>query len=234
MDTSLLIGWQDERAELRSELSRLEEELAESRADRLELESRAQALTERLAQSLDPPLSSSLHGDSEHREWRRKLREGKERETRQALLIHKLQNKVLEYRSRCQRLEQQVDDEGKEMRLREKRIRDEHSDSLESALIRLEEEQQRSVGLVELNALLRNELSQSAEANESLREDLRKLTGDWSRAVEEARQRESDWLQEKELLTGHISHEHTRLMTLWGRVVTLRRQCNTIKTATDK
>ena len=49
MDTSLLIGWQDERAELRSELSRLEEELAESRADRLELESRAQALTERVS-----------------------------------------------------------------------------------------------------------------------------------------------------------------------------------------
>ncbi|XP_062391103.1 rootletin-like [Sardina pilchardus] len=234
MDTSLLIGWQDERAELRAELSRLEEELADSRADRLELESRAQALTERLTQSLDPHLSSSLLGDSEHREWRRKLREGKERETRQALLIHKLQNKVLEYRSRCQRLEQQVDDEGKEMRLREKRIRDEHSDSLESALIRLEEEQQRSVGLVELNTLLRNELSQSAEANESLREDLRKLTGDWSRAVEEAGLRESDWLQQKELLTGHISHEHTRLMTLWGRVVTLRRQCNTVKTATDK
>lgn len=50
MDTSLLIGWQDERAELRAELSRLEEELAESRADRLELESRAQALTERVSE----------------------------------------------------------------------------------------------------------------------------------------------------------------------------------------
>ena len=47
-----------------------------------------------LTQSLDPPLTVSLRLESEQREWRRKLREGREREARQALLIHKLQNKV--------------------------------------------------------------------------------------------------------------------------------------------
>ena len=55
------------------------------------------------------------------------------------------------------------------------------------------------MGLVEVNGLLRSELSQSAEANDSLREDLRKLTDDWSRAVEEAGQRESEWLREKQV-----------------------------------
>ncbi len=48
MESELLIGWQEERAGLRAELSRLQDELAESRAEREELESRAQALTDRV------------------------------------------------------------------------------------------------------------------------------------------------------------------------------------------
>ncbi|XP_060944973.1 centrosome-associated protein CEP250-like [Limanda limanda] len=140
-----------ERAELQWEVCRLQEKLAESQAEREELESRSRALNDR----------------AEQREWRRRASEGREREARQALLIHRLQNK--------------------------QRIRDEHSDSLESALIRLEEEQQRSLGLVETNALLREQLGQSEQANQSLRQDLKKLTDDWSRAVEEAGQREDLW-----------------------------------------
>ncbi|KAG7466967.1 hypothetical protein MATL_G00148280 [Megalops atlanticus] len=233
MESELLIGWQDERAELRAELSRLQDELAESCAEREELRSRAQALTDRLAQSLDPSLSLRLDA-GEQRDWRRKLREGREREARQAQLIHKLQSKVLEYRERCQGLEQQLISEERELQKREKRIREQHSNSLESALIRLEEEQQRSVGMTELNALLRSQLKQSGEANEALREDLGKLTADWARAVEEAGQRENEWQKEKELLTSHIGREHTRLMSLWGGVVTLRRQYHTMRTATDR
>lgn len=230
----MLIGWQEERAELRAELSRLQDELAESRAEREELDSRAQALTDRLSQTLDPSLSLSVRLDEEQREWRRKLREGREREARQALLIHKLQHKVLDYRARCQALEQQAVGEERELRIRERILRDERSDTLESTLIRLEEEQQRSLGLSEVSVLLRSQLSQSTEANEALRDDLRKLTADWSKAVEEVVQKEIDWQKEKEGLTGYIGKEHSRLMTLWGRVVTLRRQCHSLKTATDK
>ena len=52
MESELLIGWEEERGELRAELSRLEEELAESRAEREELQSRTQALTERVRRQL--------------------------------------------------------------------------------------------------------------------------------------------------------------------------------------
>ncbi len=48
MESERLIGWQEERAGLRAELSHLQDELAESRAEREELESRAQALTDRV------------------------------------------------------------------------------------------------------------------------------------------------------------------------------------------
>ncbi|KAK6309482.1 hypothetical protein J4Q44_G00193630 [Coregonus suidteri] len=231
MESALLDGWKEERAELRAEVSRLQNELAESHAEREELESRAQALTDRLSQSLDPSLCVSLRLDSE---WRRKMRDGREREARQALLIHKLQNKVLEYRDRCQGMEHQVKTEERELLKRERRIRDEHSDSLESALIRLEEEQQRSVGLAELNALLRGQLSQSGQVNEALREDLCKLTTDWSKAVEEAGLRETEWQKEKERLTSHVDQGQSRLMSVWGDVITLRRHCHTMKTATDR
>lgn len=58
MESELLIGWQEERAELRAELSRLQDELAESRAEREELESRAQALTDRVRKE---PVTCLVH-----------------------------------------------------------------------------------------------------------------------------------------------------------------------------
>lgn len=47
-----------------------------------------------LCQSVAPSLALSLQSKGEQREWRRRVREGREREARQALLIHRLQNKV--------------------------------------------------------------------------------------------------------------------------------------------
>ncbi len=58
MESELLIGWQEERAGLRVELSRLQDELAESRAEREELESRAQALTDRVRKE---PVTCLVH-----------------------------------------------------------------------------------------------------------------------------------------------------------------------------
>lgn len=47
-----------------------------------------------LCRSLSPSLALSLQLEGEQREWKKKVREGREREARQALLIHRLQNKV--------------------------------------------------------------------------------------------------------------------------------------------
>lgn len=227
MQSELLIGWQQEKAELKREVCRLQEELAESRAEREEQESRSRALNERLYQSESPSFSLPLRLESDQREWKRRVREGREREARQALLIHRLQNKVLEYRDRCQRVELQLVST-------ERRVRDEHSDSLESALIRLEEEQHRSLGLADTNALLREQLSQSEQANQALREDLQKVTSDWTRALEEAGQRDDDWQRQRECLSGHVGHQQDHLLSVWRSVVSLRRHCHTVKTAADR
>lgn len=48
MESPLLIGWQKEKADLKQEVCGLQEELAESRAEKDELESRSRALQERV------------------------------------------------------------------------------------------------------------------------------------------------------------------------------------------
>ncbi|XP_030236525.1 trichohyalin isoform X3 [Gadus morhua] len=232
MDTNVLIGWQEERVRLRRDVSRLQDELAESNAEREELTSRSHALDHRLVSCLDPSLS--LRGSGEEKDWRRRVREGREREARQALLIHKLQNKVVEFRERYQEVKQRLQGEERELANQERRLLDAHSDSLESTLFRLEEQQQRSIGLAEGNSFLRQQLSQSEQTNLALREDLHKLTADWSRAVEEAGLKEVNWQKEKEGLIGHVTKEQGRLMCLWRSVITLRRDCLSLKTATDR
>nr|XP_054594764.1 rootletin isoform X3 [Nothobranchius furzeri] len=214
MESRVLICWQQQKVELEQEVCRLQEELAESRAEREELESRNRALNDRLCRTMSPSLGISLREEEEQRRWKRKLREGREREARQALLIHRLQNKVIDYRDRCQSLDLQLQEEHTKLFASEQRVRDEHSASLESALIRLEEEQQRSVSLADTNVLLREQLSQSEQANQILREDLQKLTADWTRAVEEAEQKEADWQREKEgaeLSVRRLREENTSL-----------------------
>lgn len=106
----------------------------------------------------------------------------------------------------------------------------EHSRDLESALIRLEEEQQRwgtsrkrrwrqgsplpprahwslfvpprSSSLAQVNAMLREQLDQASSANQALREDIRKVTSDWTRSRKELEQREVAWRREEEVGTG--------------------------------
>ncbi|XP_026308098.1 rootletin-like, partial [Piliocolobus tephrosceles] len=74
----------------------------------------------------------------------------------------------------------------------------EHSQDLGSALIGLEEEQQRSASLAQVNAMLREQLDQAGSANQALSEDIRKVTSDWARSRKELEQREAAWRREEE------------------------------------
>lgn len=47
--------------------------------------------------------------------------------------------------------------------------------------------------------MLREQLEQAGLANQSLSEDIRRLTADWTKAREELEQRESDWRKEEEV-----------------------------------
>nr|XP_032640247.1 centrosome-associated protein CEP250-like isoform X2 [Chelonoidis abingdonii] len=164
--------------------------------------------------------------------YQRKLQSSQEAQHRQAVLVQKLQAKVLQYRSWCRELQQRLETERGGPVSHRWEAKEEHS--LERALVQLEEEQQRCENLAEVNTLLREHLGKANEVNTALREDVRKLTVDWTRARDELELKESNWRTEREFFEGYLRCEHDRLLSLWRQVVTFRRHFLEMKTATDR
>ncbi|XP_074698827.1 centrosome-associated protein CEP250 isoform X3 [Strix aluco] len=162
---------------------------------------------------------------------RRRLQSSQEAQQRQAGLVRQLQAKVLQYRTRCQELEQQLGAGGGSLPGRWEATEDH---SLEKALLQLEEEQQRCENLADVNTLLREHLDKAREVNSALKEDVGKLTADWMRAREELELKESEWRSERELSDNYLRGERNRLLSLWRQVVTFRRHFLEMKTATDR
>uniref|UniRef100_A0A663DWU5 DED domain-containing protein n=1 Tax=Aquila chrysaetos chrysaetos TaxID=223781 RepID=A0A663DWU5_AQUCH len=162
---------------------------------------------------------------------RRLLQSSQEAQHRQAVLVRKLQAKVLQYRTRCRELEQQLAAGGGPLPGGWEATEDQ---SLEKALLQVEEEQQRCETLAEVNTLLREHLDEANEVNSALKEDVGKLTADWMRAREELELKESEWRSERELYDNYLMGEHSRLLSLWRQVVTFRRHFLEMKTATDR
>ncbi|KAF7466530.1 hypothetical protein GHT09_002146 [Marmota monax] len=244
-----LLSLQEENQLLQQELSRVEDLLAQSCAERDELAIKYSAASERLEQAmqlesgeLEPQEPPGLVRQSvelrrqlqeEQASYRRKLQAYQEGQQRQAQLVQRLQAKILQYKKRCSELEQQLLERSTE--LEQQRLRDtEHSQDLESALLRLEEEQQRSASLAQVNAMLREQLDQAGSANQALSEDIRKVTSDWTRSCKELEQREAAWRREEESFNAYCSNEHNRLLLLWRKVVGFRRLVSEVKMGTER
>ncbi|XP_061865406.1 centrosome-associated protein CEP250 [Colius striatus] len=151
--------------------------------------------------------------------------------SREALPLRGPQAKVLQYRARCQELEQQLEAGGGSLASRWEATEDH---SLEKALLQLEEEQQRCENLAEVNTLLREHLDEAKEVNSALREDVGKLTADWMRAREELDLKESEWHSERELYDSHLRAEGNRLLGLWRQVLALRCRFLELRSATER
>uniref|UniRef100_A0A803YLY7 Rootletin-like coiled-coil domain-containing protein n=1 Tax=Meleagris gallopavo TaxID=9103 RepID=A0A803YLY7_MELGA len=160
--------------------------------------------------------------DEEQAAYKRKLQAYQEGQQRQAQLVQKLQAKVGQQLLK------------KETELEQERLTEESPNELENALIRLEEEQQRSCSLVQVNSMLREQLEQANVANAALSEDIRKLTADWARARGELEQREAQWRREEESFNTYFSNEHGRLLTLWRQAVAFRRHFGQLRAATER
>uniref|UniRef100_A0A803SSN8 Rootletin-like coiled-coil domain-containing protein n=1 Tax=Anolis carolinensis TaxID=28377 RepID=A0A803SSN8_ANOCA len=163
--------------------------------------------------------------------YRNKLQNSQEAQHRQAILVQKLQGKVLQYRNWCRDLEQRLEASRASYSLRQDNKKDH---SLEKALIQLEEEQQRCQNLAGVNILLRDHLDKANEVNGALREDVSKLTADWTKARDELEYKESEWHKERKFFESYMRAEHDRIIGIWRQVVTLHRYFLEMKTATDR
>ncbi|CAG2250129.1 CROCC [Mytilus edulis] len=232
----------EENRILAAELNRVEDLLAASRAERDELGIKYNALSDKLEQNLK----------EKRLRYKRKLQAYQDGQQRQAQLVQKLQAKVLQYKKKCEEIE--VDNSDIKSRYdhlkslqsqqdsyhkgldSESRLRQEAENNMdhESALIKLEEEQQRSASLAHVNSMLREQLDQATAANQSLTNDIHKLTNDWQRAREELEGKEAEWREEEQSFNEYFSNEHGRLLSLWREVVAFRRSFGELKTATER
>uniref|UniRef100_A0A8D0GY93 Rootletin-like coiled-coil domain-containing protein n=1 Tax=Sphenodon punctatus TaxID=8508 RepID=A0A8D0GY93_SPHPU len=162
--------------------------------------------------------------------YQHKLQSSQEAQHRQAILVQKLQAKVLQYRNWCKELEQRLE-MGRVSLICRKRnwsgVKFVVPLLFSFLFLRCE-------NLAEVNTLLREHLDKANEVNEALREDVSKLMADWTRARDELERKESEWHTEREFFERHLRAEHDRLLGLWRQVMTFRCHFLEMKTATDR
>ncbi|XP_051846433.1 rootletin-like [Antechinus flavipes] len=254
------VSTQEENQLLQDELSRLEDLLAQTRAERDEFASKHHAVSERLDRALSVE-AGQREGESSPTIWemKRKL-EGAERasqrrlqayqegQQQQAQLVQRLQSKVLQYKQRCAELEQRLVErtsewehqkammqtklQSAELRLRQS----EHtfSSDLDEALTRLEEEEQRSASLSQVNALLREQLEHMQTSNKRLTEEQEKLSSSMNRLRDELEQKELRWWKEKESSEALLWKEPRGILILWRHAVVLRSNFAELQAATER
>ncbi|XP_056663987.1 ciliary rootlet coiled-coil protein 2 isoform X2 [Monodelphis domestica] len=254
------VSVQEENQLLQDELSRLEDLLAQTRAERDEFASKHHAVSERLDKALRVE-AGQREGESSPTIWhmkrkleeaerasQRKLQAFQEDQQHQAQLVQRLQSKVLQLKQKCGELEQQLmartsECEHQKMMMQTKlksaefRLRQsehEYSSDLEEALTRLEEEKQRSSSLAQVNALLREQLEHVRKSNERLMEEQEKMETSMSRLREELEQRELQQWKEKESSEAFLWKEPRGILVLWRHAVVLRSSFVELQAVTER
>ncbi|XP_050535942.1 rootletin isoform X2 [Daktulosphaira vitifoliae] len=169
--------------------------------------------------------------------YERRLDTYKLAQQRQAVLVSRLQAKVMQYRERCTELEREmrssipaIDN----VRNYRDSIRDYQSLDLDSALRALEQERTKSEKIMELNSTLREQLDDAQTSNETLTADLQKLTSDWEKMRDEMNAKEDEWKEEEQMFNDYCSLEHGRMMNLWQDVAQVKRMFNEMKSSTQQ
>ncbi|XP_052754507.1 rootletin [Galleria mellonella] len=173
----------------------------------------------------------------------------------QAALVSRLQAKVLQYKQRCSELEHQMlettprSDVYRQPSKTSVALpasaalptssssdtrRDERINDLETALRRLDEEKRKCQKLVAQNNLLRDQLEESHQLNEALTGDLQKLTNDWEALRDEMAIKEDEWKDEEQAFNDYYSSEHSRLLSLWREVVSVKRYFSELQSSTER
>ncbi|KAM3959769.1 LOW QUALITY PROTEIN: ciliary rootlet coiled-coil, rootletin [Aphomia sociella] len=173
----------------------------------------------------------------------------------QAALVSRLQSKVLQYKQRCAELEHHMLETTPRSEVYRQPSKtsvalpasaalptpssadswkDERINDLETALRRLDEEKRKCEKLVAQNNLLRDQLEESHHLNEALTGDLQKLTNDWEALRDEMAVKEDEWKDEEQAFNDYYSSEHSRLLSLWREVVSVKRYFSELQSSTER
>ncbi|CAM4772379.1 unnamed protein product [Rotaria magnacalcarata] len=259
----------EENRYLNDELNRVETILNLTRAEKDELSIRYNALSDRLEQSLRAQgidLSSDTSSiepersilvqqnidlrrklEEEHQNYKRKLSNYQEGQLKQAQLVQKLQQKVLQYKKRCSELEllteqQKLDSDRARIltvnsvsssSLFESRANQTNEDK-DVAVISLEEEKQKSANLTQLNVMLREQLDQAHLANQQLMGDVRRLNNEFQQVREEFVSKTRDWKEETRIFNRYYNNEHNLIYDLWRDIASFRKQFSELKGTTER
>ncbi|XP_037084943.1 rootletin-like [Pollicipes pollicipes] len=183
--------------------------------------------------------------EEENQAFRRRLGTYQESQRQQALVVNKLQDKVRQYKQRCSELEERMTDSGRRLAASDQQLQQrqqerlqtserQHDLDLETALVRLEEAENRCVTLSDVNGLLREQLDAAQEANEALTGEIQKLTADWQRLRDELEHKELDWKEEEQTFNEYYNAEHARMLKLWKEIVGFRRDFSELKLGTER
>lgn len=246
----------DQPADGSSEVSELEErrasreQLSPNQMDRDQPPVKQASLTDRLDQMLmlqsavdsdqDSESTGSLQLQNKERAYRQKLQAYQEAQQRQAQLVQKLQTKVLQYKTRCGELEEQVlekTSDSEKMRLllqahldstqRQQRTEQDLNVAIQNKSAQLEEEQKRCASLSQVNSMLREQLEEAGTVNQGLTESL------W-KAREDADLCDSRLRREQETCASRLSREQARVRALWRQAASLRSTFTQLRTFTDR
>ncbi|XP_058462467.1 rootletin isoform X2 [Malaya genurostris] len=96
----------------------------------------------------------------------------------------------------------------------------------------LDEERRRCEKMLLENSRLRQQLEESQRSNETLTNDLQKLTSDWESLRDELLAKEDEWKEEEQAFNDYYNNEHTRLLKMWREVVNVKRMFKEMTTTT--
>ncbi|CAF1180879.1 unnamed protein product [Adineta ricciae] len=263
----------EENRYLNDELNRVETMLNLTRAEKDELSIRYNALSDRLEQALRAQgvdigaemMSSDSEQhilvqqnielrrklEEEHQNYKRKLSNYQEGQLKQAELVQKLQQKVLQYKSRCTELELLIEQHQADMdRLRQTTTSQrpssrtttinyeshtiENEEDQDMTTMTLESEKQKSINLTQLNTVLRDQIDQAHLANQQLSEELRRVTVELNQVRDEYTQKTRDWKEEERVFNQYYNKEHNLMYELWRDIVSFRKQFTELKGTTER
>ena len=192
---------------------------------------------------------------SERQQFQKKISAYQDGQQRQAQLVQKLQQKVLQYKRRCSELEQNIDDvsltndsdrknvQEKIARLQtqleqaEQKVRvaeNRHDNEIDDLANRLESEQKRCASYAEVNAMLRKEKEELQTELLSTKGTLRVVKENELKLEEKVQSNDIRLKSERESMNSKYSSERNKLIALWKSVLLIKKDFQEVSNATQR